>query len=866
MRGLSLVRVPGGSHRRSGGFVSVGIVLTLVGAMAATLLGAGAFIDLFNVSDGATWLWSGKPGSSSRVNANSGRVDMRQPLVDARGHRVRVTQNDKYLIMHDLDTGRVTSVDLTRMGFTGTVDVGTTSEVSVVLHGDSAAIVDRTRGLVRGIDPVTLRASRNVLRLPPPIAGGAYDSDGRLWLAVPSEGTVVAARVDQTGARTERTEVVADPKADLALTALDHGALAVDRDGGALVMVSRDDVTRIPVSGSLDAAAVPPRTVGRTVAVTVPGDRSVLVLKVGGAATPSRFALPEQATPGTAVPYGGRIYVPDEKHSMVYVFNPSGSPLKPIVMTGAKGELELEVREGKLFINSPDTSVARVVDSDGRSKQVDKYRDDVSGGDGLKGRVLPAPNPGDTEGDRGNDEKQGPPGPPVPVTAVAGDEQVRLSWGAAARNGAPIQRYQITWDGGAEEVSGGAGGTVIDGLDNGTAYTFEVLARNKYGEGPPALSEPVTPTDHIPATPRDVRAAVAPDEGGAKVTWDPVEGARDYVVTALRNGSAAGDVPPTTVSGEEAVIRGLTYGQPYRFTVVARNDSGAGSDPSEPSNEVRPYAAPAAPQNPSAQGTGKSQVTVRWQPGSDNGDPVTKYVVTPSSGDPVTVDGSARQAVLDGLPTGQTVRFEIRAHNKAGAGQPATTSARVGQAPTITINRIDAEADRLTVRFSVDGHGMSTTCSARVEGGSSRGGSCSSITLGGLQAGKGYTVVVSASNEIGASQARRDASTSELSGAIRCKNGSSGEEAVYCDPGISVKSSPRVGASTTRKVHDGARLQAVCKMPDSDGDSHYAYIYNNEKRSKWWIRLPDGGYVMHVWLNLDRGDGDTANLAILPRC
>ncbi len=836
--------------------------------MAATMLGAGAFIDAFNVADGNTWLWSSKPGTTSRVNANSGRVDMRQPLVDAKGHRVKVTQNDKYLILHDLDSGRITSVDLTRMGFTGTVNVGTNSDISVVLHGDTAAIVDRGKGLVRGMDPVTLRASSKVLRLPPPIAGGAFDTDGKLWLAVPSQGTVLAAKVSRDTVDTTDTEVVGKPDGDLGLTVLDHGALAIDRAAGTLSVVDSDGVRTKEVSGDLADAQAPQRTVGNTVAVTSLKTRTVTVLTLGETLRSTSFTLPEGVATGVAVPYNGRIYVPDEKHARVHVYDTAGKPLAPVDLGGAKGELEMEVREGKLFINSPETSVARVVAEDGTTQEVNNYREDVAGGEGLNGRVMPAPDQGrDKPGD--DDEKQGPPGPPVPVTAVAGDGEVNLSWGAAARNGADIQRYEVTWNGGSKDLRGGTTSAVITGLDNGTAYTFGVKARNSFGAGPPALSERVTPTDQIPSAPQNVRAAAAPAESGAKVTWGAVNGARDYVVTTLENGAPSATVPQQTVAGPEAIVRGLTYGQPYRFTVMARNDSGAGSKPSAPSNEVRPYAAPGAPQNATASGTGDDQVTVRWDAAPDNGDAITKYVVTPSSGNPVTVGGNARQAVLNGLPTGQSVTFEIKAYNRAGAGQPASASAKVGRAPSVNIKSVDKGVNWLRVNFSINDYGYNANCSARVKGGSAVSGGCSSITIRGLQAGRGYTVVVTASNKIGTGQAERGATTNRVSGTVRCINDSGSSDPdrrTYCDPGISIKPRPYEHADTVYRVPNGKRLTAVCKVVDAEGEVNNAYVYNNHKKSKWWIRLPDGNYIMHIWLNLDTGDGDTANLAILPNC
>lgn len=838
--------------------------------MLATLLGAGAFVDAFRVSDGNTWLWSSKPGSASRVNANSGRVDMRQPLVDARGHRVRISQNDKHLILHDLDTGRVTSVDLVRMGFTGTLNVGVESDISVLLHDDTVVVVDRAKGLVRVLDPVTLRASKHVLRLPPPIVGGAFDKDGTLWLAVPSQGTVVAAEVSEKSARAARTEAVTEPDADLAMTTLDDGALAIDRRLGTLTVVGGDGVRSTRVRASLDDAEAPPRTVGGVAAVTLPKERAVVVLKVGKEKlSTSRFEVPDGVEPGTAVAYAGRIYVPDDKKPAVHVFSASGKRMDTLDMNGAKGELELEVREGKLFINAPDSSQARVVDEDGSSQEINKYREDVTGGSGVNSRVMPAPKPGDKDS-KDRDEEQGPPGPPVPVTAVARDEKVNVSWGGAALNGGAIRHYQVAWNGGSRKVRGSRS-LIVDGLTNGKAYTFRVVATNKFGEGPPALSEPVTPTDQTPGQPRNVKAAAAPDEGGAKVTWDAVSGARDYIVTTLQNGLPS-NVPPTTVTDNQAIIRGLTYGEAYRFTVQARNDSGAGGEASAPSNEVRPYAAPSPPQNPRAQGTGANQVTVYWDPAAANGDPVSKYVVTPSAGNPVTVGGNARQAVVNGLPTGQTITFQITAHNQAGAGNPATTSAKVGQAPTITIGSTPGDYNSVTVNFSVDGHGMAVrNCTAKAAGGNAYTGSCSQIVVKGLYPGKSYTLVVNATNDIGTGEARKAGATKRLLGTVRCKNGPTGEQQTYCDKGVRVYDAPAQTANPAYRAFDGQRKQAVCKRIDpypanDDRSIKTAWIYNNNKSSRWWIKLPDGKWIPHIWLNLDAGDGDTANLAILPKC
>src|SRR4051812_7971850 len=251
----------GRPQRRTGGFMSVGVVLALTGALVATVLGAGAVSRTLDVADGNIWLWSSKPAQVSRVNANSGRVDMNQPLTDSRGHHVEISQNDHYLLLHDLDTGKITSVDLRRMGFTGSLDVGTKSDYAVALTGDTAALIDMTKGTVRGLDPATLHETKARLQLPGPLVGGAFDAHGALWLGMPSQGTVASVNLSATAATVARTEAALPPGHQMAMTVLDAGTLAVDRDGTRLALVT-DTTHPLTSPYPLSGAVLPARTVG----------------------------------------------------------------------------------------------------------------------------------------------------------------------------------------------------------------------------------------------------------------------------------------------------------------------------------------------------------------------------------------------------------------------------------------------------------------------------------------------------------------------------------------------------------------------------------------------------------------------------
>ena len=88
------------------------------------------------------------------------------------------------------------------------------------------------------------------------------------------------------------------------------------------------------------------------------------------------------------------------------------------------------------------------------------------------------------------------PGAPTNVTAVAGDTTAHVTWSAPASDGGtPITGYTVTAQpGGATCTTTGATQCKVTGLQNGTAYTFTVVAHNELTGSPAsAPSAAVTP-------------------------------------------------------------------------------------------------------------------------------------------------------------------------------------------------------------------------------------------------------------------------------------------------------------------------------------------------------------------------------------
>ncbi|MEV4212109.1 fibronectin type III domain-containing protein [Micromonospora sp. NPDC049662] len=860
---------PRSRSRLRGGLVTVGTVTALLAAMGLTVLGLGAADNAVANYDASSWLWSGVRSELARVNGVTARVDTRTEIPGARRHPMQVAQTDRLLILRDLQTGQISSLDLATLQLTATTPTTPGLGVSVALHEDAAFVVDAVQGIVRQLDPRSLSPVGEPVRYPPGITGGAFDGTGRLWIAVPSEGTVsavTAAKLPSApasaapaggGLSPERVETydVADPSHDLVVSTLDDGVAVLDRTAGRLLRVQRGEVRPTPLTLP-GPAALPARTSGPRVPVTVPAERRVLV--VGDVGEERTFTVPgsgDRLSP--AVAWADRFYCADEATGTIYSFD-AGGQLVDTIKGKATGPLEMEVRENHLFINSPDSATARVVDDKHQVREVDKYANDVLGGD-----PPPAPPPP-------KKPRVSKPSAPRSVTAAAGNAQARVSWRPAAANGAEIIKYVVQGAGQRLEVGANQRAVEVKGLTNGETYRFAVHAVNAKGDGPPRSSNPVTPTAAVPDPPASITAQERPD-GTVVVKW-PAANAQGnkiakYAVTAT---SAGTNAPAGESTKTELVVPAgeLEYGTQYAFTVVAVNDKGAGSAASPVSNTVVPFAAPGRPLDLQA-GTVADQpgaVTVQWSPAEANGRPVTKYQVDVGG---KTTEVTETRTTVTGLGNGQNVTVKVKAVNEAGPGPEATATARTVAAPRVTVTGSSATATGATVTFTVDAGGGRATCSLSTSGEPAKAGACSSITMSGLTPGTAYTFTVTATNAAGSSTAKRAQTTQALYGIATCRNGASGPEASYCTREIPGERNGNEIFEVPRQDNDrqagwvpnGQRLQAYCKK---SGEEVYAYIYNNDKRSTWWVQVDYKGknYIPWAWLNLEGGD----NINVLPTC
>lgn len=861
-------------RRIRGGVVTIATVLALAAGMGLTVLGLGAADDAVANYDASSWLWSTARGELARVNGLTGRVDTRTEVPRARSHPMQVTQTDRLLILRDLNTGLVSSLDLATLQITASTRTSAGLGVNVLLHEDAAFVVDAVQGVVRQLDPRALTPVGEPVRYPPGITGGTIDGKGQLWVAVPAEGTVSAvtpAPVPSSGPAgggagagqgptRVRTVPVAEPNHELTISALDDGVAVLDRTTNTLTSVFGEQEQQQKAALTLAGpGAVASRTNGRLVPVTVSDARQVHV--VDGAGEVRRFAVPGAGTElSPAVAWAGRFYCTDDATGTVYAFDADGKLVERIEVPGANGPLELEVRENHLFINAPNSATARVVNDRHEVRTVDKYANDILGGD-----PPPAPPPPPPP----KKPVVSKPSAPKRVTATAGDTEARVSWRAAAANGAAISRYVVEGAGQSIQVGANQRSITVTGLTNGETYRFTVHAVNAKGAGPKRTSNPVVPTAEVPDPPASVTAQERPD-GTVLVKWPAANGQGRkivrYSVTAV---SAGANAPIGDSAKTELVIPAgeLEYGTQYAFTVIAVNDTGGASKPSSVSNTVVPFTLPGRPTNlqattvPTARGT----VALAWSAPAENGRPITRYRVDVGGRVSEVTD---TRATVGGLPDGDAVAVQVQAVNEAGPGAAATGTARPVAPPRITVTGSSADATSATVSFTVDAGGGQATCSLTPSGRPAVNGNCSSIRATGLTPGTAYTFTVKAANVAGDDTATRNQTTSPLYGIATCRNGESGDTRTYCNEDRPGRNGNEI-FSVARQDNDrqvgwaepGTRLQAYCK---ARGEEVYAYIYNNEKRSTWWVQVAYEGrnYIPWAWLNLEGGD----DINVLPTC
>ncbi len=350
------------------------------------------------------------------------------------------------------------------------------------------------------------------------------------------------------------------------------------------------------------------------------------------------------------------------------------------------------------------------------------------------------------------------PGAPTGATATGGNTSAIVSWTAPADNGgSPITGYTVTSNPGGLTCSTNsptATTCTVNGLTNGTSYTFSVVATNKNGDslssGP---SNAVTPST-VPGAPTGVSGV--PGDGAVTVSWTaPANGGAailNYTVTSNPGGMTC--ITATT----SCTVSGLTNGTPYTFTVVATNVKGSGA-PSAPSAPVTPRTVPGVPTGVTGV-AGNAQVTVSWTaPASNGGSPITGYTATASPGG-ASCTTATTTCIVTGLTNGTSYVFRVTATNAAGVSPQSAPSAAVtpgtvpGAPRTVTATAgVRSATVNWTAPTSDGGSPITSYTATSTPGNVTCTTSSLSCTITGLVSGTSYTFTVTATNAVGTGSA-----------------------------------------------------------------------------------------------------------------
>ncbi|MEF2968988.1 S-layer homology domain-containing protein [Paenibacillus sp. M1] len=267
------------------------------------------------------------------------------------------------------------------------------------------------------------------------------------------------------------------------------------------------------------------------------------------------------------------------------------------------------------------------------------------------------------------------PDAPTAVTAIPGDGEATVNFTAPDHDGnGPITEYTVIASPGGIQATGTGSPITVTGLDNGTEYTFTVIATNRAGDS--AASAPsniAIPRPPAPGAP--VMKAPVAGNGQVALSWEGVDDATGYKVFQSETPDAF-ETEVTTVTGSvyEYTVTGLTNGTTYYFVVKATN-LGSDSEASLPVSAT-PVTVPGVPADVRAV-AGNGKATITFTPPTDNGgSPITGYEVTALPGG-MTVTGTGSPITVTGLTNGTSYTFTVRAINGVGGSEVSAESAAV---------------------------------------------------------------------------------------------------------------------------------------------------------------------------------------------
>lgn len=705
-------RGPGSTRLRSSrGAAEVSVVVVTASLIAGVLFGNGLTRTSVDIADGLTWFGDDPSGEVIQVNPATGEPEVRIK-VGERGDELSVSQWDGRMVVTNRTTGELTSWDLSGILASGQRRVATGADSDILHLGDDMFLVDRDRGTLAAVDPVSTDAIGEMWSSPGGIADATVDERGRIW-AIDESGTLSELR--WSAGTDGGTFVVEDERhidhsgARSVLVGHDRGVTVFGADAGIVVQVGTGhDVVADATSLSGDLAA-PDSAPADLVPVASPQTGTVAIV---GAGRVVEVGLTDVGCEKPATPqvFEDVVYVPCPGDGKVLRLAADGSRADEDIPVAENGDPQLVLDDGQLLINVPGDAHGHVVHSGGSVETIVRYDEDLP--TLSAGGMADVPTPPTPETVVQAVEQDTTP-PPVVEEEPGGQEpdpQV-CALGLVCLGGQTDEPDETEGTGGGH--SGGHGNT------HGNTHGEQTDGPDEETDGP----DEETDGGHQPPTPDPLEApktvvGVEMPDGTVRVTWQ-------------HSGTPATEFQVEEVDGEiETTVSG-TYRQAtvavdpgeHRFVVTALR-SGQPARSSAPSPEVSTSGRPGGVTDIEGSATGNevdntAAVSFAWQPAPDNGSPIIRYDITVT--DAVTGTFTMQSTTTSASYTAVCaatycdpgpVRVTIAPVNAKGTG-PAVSDTLAYDGPTApplpkANQRIVASQQTSWYGLGYDGNGSST--------------------------------------------------------------------------------------------------------------------------------------------------------------
>ena len=254
--------------------------------------------------------------------------------------------------------------------------------------------------------------------------------------------------------------------------------------------------------------------------------------------------------------------------------------------------------------------------------------------------------------------------PPGDVTELEGTGEngtVILTW----TNPPDDDVDTITVDYGSEPVSVSAGSTSasIEGLTDGTEYTFTVKVSDTSGNLSPGVSISITPSDTVPPG-KAADLSGVPEHESVTLTWtDPADNDLDRIeITWSPAGGTVQAIEPGT---ETYTAAGLVNGTEYTFTIVTVDNAGntsSGVDISETPIDTLP---PAEVTDTDA-AVRSRKIILSWSDPDDEDFDHVEISRTPGGETPQTITSGTETYTASGLSNGTEYTFSLKTVDTKG--------------------------------------------------------------------------------------------------------------------------------------------------------------------------------------------------------